>query len=129
MFSRRWLQKLHSLGLEFWLPLPLLGIGFWVGGKLVTDQLLSQPYTTADKLQADSPMGVQFSITAQVITAEIHKSQGITRVAVRNADSTPANLEFELSHTEFSQVEAMIAQKLRISVEDVRQLVRYQVKN
>lgn len=43
MLQPRWLQVLYRLGLEFWLPLPLLGLGFWTGGGLVSDQVLSHP--------------------------------------------------------------------------------------
>ncbi|MEW5860814.1 MAG: hypothetical protein AB1861_26155, partial [Cyanobacteriota bacterium] len=112
MSSPRWLQVLHSLGLEFWLPLPLLGIIFWVGGGLVTDQALSRSYDTVDKLQADTQLEVQLSVTLLVIKAEIDKEQGFTEVQVKTTDSTLKKLEFEFPVTEFSQVEAAIAQEL-----------------
>ncbi|MBD1892099.1 hypothetical protein [Coleofasciculus sp. FACHB-SPT9] len=129
MSSPRWLQRLHFLGLEFWLPLPLLGIIFWVGGGLVTDQALSRSYDTVDKLQADTQLEVQLSVTLLVIKAEIDKEQGFTKVQVKTTDSTLKKLEFEFPVTEFSQVEAAIAQELGLSAENVRTLVRYQLKN
>ncbi|MBD1932229.1 MULTISPECIES: hypothetical protein [Cyanophyceae] len=128
MSSPRWLQKLHSLGLEFWLPLPLLGIAFWVGGGILTDKVLSRPYGTVDKLQADTQLEVQLSVTVLVIKAEIKKSEGFTRVQVKTTDSALKKLEFEFPVTDLSGVEAMIAQELKLSREDVRKLVRYQVK-
>lgn len=128
MSSPRWLQKLHSLGLEFWLPLPLLGIAFWVGGGILTDKVLSRPYGTVDKLQADTQLEVQLSVTVLVIKAEIKKSEGFTRVQVKTTDSALKKLEFEFPVTELSGVEAKIAQELKLSREDVRKLVRYQVK-
>jgi hypothetical protein len=128
MSSPRWLQKLHSLGLEFWLPLPLLGIAFWVGGGILTDKVLSRPYGTVDKLQADTQLEVQLSVTVLVIKAEIRKSEGFTRVQVKTTDSALKKLEFEFPVTDLSGVEAMIAQELKLSREDVRKLVRYQVK-
>lgn len=128
MSSPRWLQKLHSLGLEFWLPLPLLGIAFWVGGGILTDKVLSRPYGTVDKLQADTQLEVQLSVTVLVIKAQIKKNEGFTRVQVKTTDSALKKLEFEFPVTDLSGVEAMIAQELKLSREDVRKLVRYQVK-
>lgn len=52
MLQPRWLQVLYRLGLEFWLPLPLLGLGFWTGGGLVSDQVLSHSNPAA-QLQAE----------------------------------------------------------------------------
>jgi hypothetical protein len=125
----RWLQFLRPLWLEFWLPLPLLGIIFWFGGNAVTSQVLSRPYSTVSKLQADTQQEVQLSLTVLVIKAEIEKNEGLTSVEVKTADPELTRLRFEFPVTEVSQVEAMIAQKLGLSREDVNKLVRYQVKN
>jgi hypothetical protein len=125
----RWLQFLRPLWLEFWLPLPLLGIIFWFGGNAVTSQVLSRPYSTVSKLQADTQQEVQLSLTVLVIKAEIEKNEGLTSVEVKTADPELTRLKFEFPVTEVSQVEAMIAQKLGLSREDVKKLVRYQVKN
>lgn len=125
----RWLQFLRPLWLEFWLPLPLLGIIFWFGGNAVTSQVLSRPYSTVSKLQADTQQEVQLSLTVLVIKAEIEKNEGLTSVEVKTADPELTRLKFEFPVTEVSQVEAMIAQKLGLSREDVNKLVRYQVKN
>ena len=125
----RWLQFLRPLWLEFWLPLPLLGIIFWLGGNAVTSQVLSRPYSTVSKLQADTQQEVQLSLTVLVIKAEIEKNEGLTSVEVKTADPELTRLKFEFPVTEVSQVEAMIAQKLGLSREDVNKLVRYQVKN
>ncbi|MBD1805548.1 hypothetical protein H6F98_08820 [Microcoleus sp. FACHB-SPT15] len=125
----RWLKFLRPLWLEFWLPLPLLGIIFWFGGNAVTSQVLSRPYSTVSKLQADTQQEVQLSLTVLVIKAEIEKNEGITSVEVKTADPELTRLKFEFPVTEVSQVEAMIAQKLGLSREDVNKLVRYQMKN
>ena len=125
----RWLQFLRPLWLEFWLPLPLLGIIFWFGGNAVTSQVLSRPYSTVSKLQADTQQEVQLTVTVLVIKAEIEKNEGLTSVEVKTADPELTRLKFEFPVTEVSQVEAMIAQKLGLSREDVNKLVRYQVKN
>lgn len=109
------------------LPLPLLGIAFWFGGELVTKQVLARPYGTLDKLQADTQIQVQLSVTVLVIKAEIEKDQGLTNVEVKTANSAVKKLEFEFPVTEVNKVEAMIAQELKLSREDVRKLVRYQI--
>jgi cell division protein FtsX len=125
----RWLQALRPLLLEFWLPLPLLGIIFWLGGNFVTSQVLSRPYSTVSKLQADTQQEVQLSVTVLVIKAEIERSEGVTQVEVKTADPQLKKLEFEFPVTQVSQLETAIAQKLGLSREDVKKLVRYQVKN
>jgi len=124
-----WLQALRPLLLEFWLPLPLLGIIFWLGGNFVTNQVLSRPYSTVSKLQADTQQEVQLSVTVLVIKAEIERSEGVTQVEVKTADPQLKKLEFEFPVTQVSQLETAIAQKLGLSREDVKKLVRYQVKN
>lgn len=55
MLPPQFLQALYNLGLEFWLPLPLLGFGFWVGGSLLTDAMLSQPSQPRLQLQLSTP--------------------------------------------------------------------------
>ncbi len=72
---------------------------------------------------------MQLSVTVLVITAEIDKSEGVTKVELKTAESTLKTLEFEFPVTEFNQVETNIAQELGLSRAEVRKLVRYQVKN
>jgi len=129
MSSPRWRQILHSLGLEFWLPLPLLGFAFWVGGGIATEQLLSRPYSIKAQLKANTQLQVRFSVTVLVIKADIEKSQGFTSVEVKTTDSVLKKLEFQFPVTQVSLVEASIAQELGLSVENVRKLVRYQIKD
>jgi hypothetical protein len=124
-----WLKTGRSLWLEFWLPLPLLGILFWLGGNMVTNQVLSRPYTTVTKLQADTQQEVKLSVTVLLIKAEIDKNKGVTRVIVKTTDPELKTLEFEFLVAEATQVEALIAQKLGLSPTDVRKLVRYQLKS
>jgi hypothetical protein len=124
----RWLQ-LPTLGLEIWLPLTLLLIAFGVGGEPLTNQVLSRSYGTVDKLQADTKLEVKLALPVLFINAEIEKEQGFTTVDVKTKDSELKKLEFQLPVTEFSLVEAAIAQKLQLSPENVRRLVRYQVRS
>lgn len=128
MLRPRWLQPLHSLGLEFWILLPLLGLVFWVGGGLVTDQMLSRSYGTTTKLQTVKMEG-QPSKTVLLIIVEVKRHQGFSKVKVKTTNSALKQLEFEFAFTEFSQVEAAIGQELGLSPEQVRNLVRYQIED
>lgn len=127
MIRPRWLQGLSSLGLEFWLPLPLLGLVFWVGSGLVTQQMLNHSYNPKAYLQAD--MQLQRTRTVVLIKVEINKDQGLAKVKVKTANSALKELEFEFPTTQFSQIEAAIGQELGLSTEYVRKLVRYQIKD
>ncbi|WP_242072355.1 hypothetical protein [Microcoleus sp. FACHB-68] len=93
----------------------------------MTDRVLNRPYGTLDKLQAQSQLPPQLS--PLLIKAEIKKSQGVTKVKVKSANPDLKGSVFEVPATEISQIETVIAQKLNISVEEVRQLVRYQIEN
>lgn len=130
MSSPRWVQDLRSIGLAFWLLLPTLGILFWLGAGLLTERVLSRSVKALDPLQADIPfMQIQLPITVGSIKADIDKRKGLTRVEVVPLESAVKKIKLELSTTEFSQVESQIAQELGLSIENVRKLVRYQVKN
>ncbi|NJN92550.1 MAG: hypothetical protein HC840_21270 [Leptolyngbyaceae cyanobacterium RM2_2_4] len=120
----RWLQR---LGLAFWLPLPLLGACFWVGGGLLTSQVLSRPYGTENALQADVQLEVSLSVSVSLIRAVVNQDEASTLVEVKTVDSALKQLEFEFPVTELSQVEAAIAQELGLSIEEVRRLVRYEI--
>lgn len=128
MSSFRWLRALYALGLEFWLTLPLLGFTFWFAASLLTDRVLSRPYGTATQLEADTHLEVHFSVTVVVIQAEIDQRQGFTKVEVQTTDSVLKKLDFVFPVTDFQKVETIIAQELGLSPEDVRRLVRYQVR-
>lgn len=127
MSSFRWLRALYSLGL-FWL-VPLLGCAFWFATSVLTDHVLSRPYSTTTQLEADTQLEVHISVTVVVIQAEVDQQQGFTKVEVMTKDSVLKKLDFIFPVTEFNQVEATIAQELGLSRENVRRLVRYQVRN
>ncbi|MEA5506144.1 hypothetical protein VB735_24110 [Halotia wernerae UHCC 0503] len=129
MSSQRWWKSLHFLGLEFWLPLPVLGIAFWLSGNLLAEHLFSRPYSMVNQLQADALPELQMSMYVLLIYAEVDKSAGITKVTVKTTDSSRRNLFFDLPVTDISQIETAIAQKLEISIEDIRKLVRYQIND
>jgi hypothetical protein len=118
---------------EFWLPLPLLGIGFWVLGGLITEQLLNQSFSPVMPLGDEVQFNIQPLANWLEIRAELDQSKGITRVeAIQvdpNLNSEPESITFELPTTEFEAVEWAIAQKLEVPVESVRSLVSYRIRD
>ncbi|MBE9189295.1 hypothetical protein IQ230_02715 [Gloeocapsopsis crepidinum LEGE 06123] len=128
MISFRWFRALYTLGLEFWLALPLLGCAFWFATSVLTDHVLSRPYGTTTQLEADTQLEVHLSVTVVVIQAEVDRQQGFTKVEVMTKDSVLKKLDFIFPVTDFDQLEATIAQELGLSRENVRRLVRYQVR-
>lgn len=127
MLDSKWLKILKSLGLEFWLALPLLGILFWVGGGLATNSLLSRSYYNNERLQVNTQIKEKPTKLVLAIKVEINYKLGISRVKVKTANSTLKQLEFEFFVTEVSQIEAAISRELGLSLEEIRQLVRYQI--
>ncbi|MEH2405786.1 hypothetical protein [Nostoc sp.] len=122
--SKSWLR---GLGLEFWLPLPLVAVVFWLSCSLLGAQQLSQSYSTKTKLQSDTQLEARLSVNVLLINATVNRTQKITQVEVETADPILKRLELELPTIEFSQIEAAIAQELGLPREDVRKLVRYEV--
>ncbi len=113
-----WLQKLHTLKIEFLLPLPLLLITFGLGGESLTNLLLNRSYSTANKLQADThTVKIPIVVNVLVTEAEIEKEQKFTLVKLKTTKSVLKKLEFEVPVTELSSVKAMIAQELGQSSE------------
>lgn len=127
MCQPRWLQAIQSLGLEFLLPLPLLGLVFWIGGGLVTDQILSRSYNIANQLKANTQLKDRPAKVILAIKVEIKYNQGLSQVKVKTANSALKKLEFEFPFTEVNQIEAAISRELGLTPESVRQLVHYQV--
>lgn len=122
--SKDWLR---GLGLEFWLPLPLLAIGFWLSCSLISAQVLSRAYGAKDKLQADTQLEVYISANVSMIQAVIDRSEGITQVEVQATESSLRKLEYTFPLTDVNQVETAITQELGLSRQQVRSLVCYEI--
>lgn len=127
MHDFRWLKTIKNLGLEFWLPLPILGILFWMCGGLATNYILSRSYYNNDHLQVNPKIKEKSAKFVLAIKVEINYKLGVSKVKVKTANSTLKQLEFEFFVTDFSQIEAALSRELGLSVEQVRQLVRYQI--
>ena len=128
MLPPRLLQRLSSLGLEFWVPLPLLGLVFWIGSGLVTMQMLNHSYNPKTYLRADMQLQGRLR-TVVLIKVEIKKNQGFSKVKVKTVNSALKEMEFQFPVTESSQVEAAIGQQLGLPTEYVKKLVRYQIED
>ena len=127
MVFRHFLQLLDRAGWEFWLPLPLIAALFWVAGNYMTAQVLSRPYDSVSKLQADNESGTKLSVTILAMNAEIDRYRGRTIIFVRTLDSGLNSLRYEFPVVQVSQVETAIAQELEMSVETVRKLISYRI--
>jgi hypothetical protein len=125
----RWLQVLRSLGLEFWLPLPLLGLIFWTGGRLVTNQMLNGSSDTAVQIQANIQREAEPAQRVLLIKVEINKNQGFSRVTVKTTATGIKESEFTFPFIEYSQIETAIAQELGLPPEQVRKILRYRIEN
>ncbi len=131
MTRPRWFQFLIKLGLEFWLPIPLIGLFFWLSTGLLTYQVLSHTYNTTSQLHADSKHKVHFSASLAVMSIEalIEQREKLTDVKVFTADSFLKQMEFEFPVTEYAQVDAAIAQTLGLPITAIKQLIRYRIEN
>ena len=123
----KWWQFLRSLGLEFWLPLPLLGFAFWVASGLLTEYSFNQSdrsiesfKITPDKAKPDS--------TVLLIKVKVDRDRNTSQIKVKSSTQVEQKQEFELATTELTQIETAISQKLDLPPEKVRQLLRYQIK-
>lgn len=123
----RW-WHLRSLGLEFWLPLPLLGLGFWVVSGLVTEQSLKFSHQSVEsfKITSDQAEPDNKILFIKVI---VDRERNISQVTVKQATQVYQKQQFELATTQLQQVETAISQKLGLPPEKVRQLLRYQINN
>jgi hypothetical protein len=124
VFKIHWFQILRSLGLEFWLPLPLLGFVFWLGCGFVMDGVLNRSQQTIRYLKVESQLAKPPNRTVLSIKPEINQLQGISRIKVKTDSPVLKELQFEFVVTELSQLEVAISQELGLPVEDVRKLMQ-----
>lgn len=129
MAPRRLLRLLHRSGYEFWLPLPLIGMGFWGIGNLISAQVLSRSTNSIHNLRIDSLLEVKVSETIVAINAEIDRDRNFTLVQVTTAKPTAQTIEYQFAGTITAQVEQALAEELGISVTQVRKLVSYRIKD
>lgn len=90
-------------------------------------QVLSRPYDSVSKLQADSESDVRLSVMILAMNAEIDRRRGRTIIFVRTTNSGLKSLEYKFPVVQASQVETAIAQELKMPVETVRKLISYRI--
>lgn len=131
MSQLHWLSRLSRLGLEFWLPLPLVAAGIWGSSQWLNERVLSRTYTTPAQLDANAKQHQQVSLaltlTILSIDAEIDRRSGTTEVAIQAGGSALKELGFEYPVTEFAEVEQAIARELNLSPKAIRTLIRYRI--
>lgn len=113
---------IRSLGLRFWLLLPLLGGLAWIVSGWATDWMLTRS-TVSDKAfvleSSDSP-----AIRVQSINVAIQPEQ-FAIVTVYTLNQPLRKLEFRFPATAPEEIERSIAQVLGLSQSQVRQVIRY----
>ena len=124
--SRDW-QLLRSLGLEFWLPLPLIGLAFWIASGFVTEYSLNFADPSVESFTVALNQN-QSSNEIVYIKARVDRNRGTSQISVKQATQTYKRQEFELKTTNLEQMETAIGKKLKLSPGKVRQLLRYQIK-
>lgn len=109
-----------------WLSLPLLGLLFWAGSSVIGQQLLTRSNLSVPAVQIEP----QPSPAAQVLSikVEIDRDRGVSQVSVRAVTNVVKQQQFEVAAIDSSRVEKAIAQQLKLSPQQVKSLIRYQVK-
>ncbi|MGF1541571.1 MAG: hypothetical protein ACFCU5_14155 [Pleurocapsa sp.] len=128
MYPPRWVARFLSFSIDYWLCLPLLALAFWVGSELISNQVLSRPFSVVAELEANKKTQINLTVTVQLIQVLIDQKQGLAQVQVKTNDSELKRLEFEFETAQFEQIEALIAQELGLSQADIRSLTRYQIE-
>ncbi|MGF1518793.1 MAG: hypothetical protein ACFCVB_13455 [Nodosilinea sp.] len=112
-------------GLEFWLPLGLLGLGLWAGGLAWTRHYLGVASRAIEPLVlAPSAAGQNDGILS--IIATLRSDRPITRVEVIVVKPVPRTLDFYLPVQTPAAVEAELAKRLRVPSDTIRRLIRYE---
>ncbi len=86
-------------------------------------------YPQIKKLERNQQIKVKIPLHLTAIKAEIEKQRGFSSLEVRTANNSLKKMNFVLPVTEVKILEVMAAQLLNLSLEDVRKIISYQIKN
>ena len=122
-------RTLNQLRPEFWLPLPLIAVGFWFGSNWLNQKVMGQIYEPTKPLSARTLPQISLSLSGTVasIDAEIDHDAGTTEVDVQIIGGPLKELDFEYPLIEFAAIEEAIVQELELSPEFVRSMIRYRI--
>ena len=112
--------------IKVWWPIPLLGVLFWIGGRLVITHILNRSYDTTFTLMANTQIAVQSPEKIRAITITVE--QGRSQVVVDMANSTLKQLVLDFPLTDICQIKAAISHELGLTLAQVHALMRYQGK-
>ncbi|MGF1524249.1 MAG: hypothetical protein ACFBSF_18165 [Leptolyngbyaceae cyanobacterium] len=124
---RFWLLDLRSF--RFWLSLLILGFSFWIVGKLITLRILHRTYENPRYFIANIQPQEIANQKISSIKVQIYRKSDLSIVEVNSDDPTLLEREFQFRLDAPQEIEQAIAQELGLSVEEVRSLVYYRVRN
>lgn len=134
--SKQWLSqppirlcRQVLLRIAMGLPIPALALLLWFGGQGMIRHLLSYAYTPTQALKADAQTQIQVQTAVLAIEIEVKSIPNFTKVSVKTTGSAIKTLELEFLSTDVAQVEALIAQELKLPTQRVRELARYQIES
>jgi len=122
-------QVLRSLGVVFWLSLPLIGLVFWLGSGFVGDRILSRSYVTKKYLLADTQTTRQITRRIVAIKVEVFPQQGISRVNVTTNNLVVKEIVFEFPVTDIKQLEASLSRELGLPRDRINELIEESMKS
>ncbi|KYC35542.1 hypothetical protein WA1_06885 [Scytonema hofmannii PCC 7110] len=94
------------------LPFFLLGVTFWMVGGILTRKILSSPYSTLDKLQADTQLYVYLKLNLAVNIIDIEQDVGLLKVETQVANPVLKRIEFQIPNIPSNLQEVVLLQQL-----------------
>ncbi|BAU11337.1 hypothetical protein LEP3755_18300 [Leptolyngbya sp. NIES-3755] len=120
--QHRSLKFIRSLGLRFWLLLPVLGAFAWIVSGWATDWMLTRS-SLSDKAFVLESSADSAVVVVRSIDVAIQEQGAIVTVLTRNQPLS--KLEFRFPYTDSDKIERSIAQVLGLSRSQVNQVTRY----
>lgn len=125
-YSPRTLKRLLiRSGIGFWLPLGLVGVGFWLAGQAWTTYYLKAANRGIDPLTVASPTTAQDHGLLS-IRASLNGQLPFTRIEVIVVQPVPRTLKFLLPLNSPADIEAELGNRLKVPPEVIRRLIRYE---
>lgn len=122
-------QRFPKLGLEFWVPLPLIAGLFWLGSAWFNHQAFGQTDSSPTQLivTAEQPVTLSLVFGIATIDAEIDPQLRTTEVSIQTSGGSLQELEFEYPLVDYADIEQAIAQELGLPRTTIRSIIRYRI--